>query len=704
MDQLDTAPATARREPRAPGSRRRPAAPRPARRLRPEIQGLRAVAVGAVVLYHLGLSSFTGGYVGVDVFFVISGFLITSHIASRVERTGSLGLADFWARRARRLLPASLLVLAVSLVLTRLFVPATLWEQSLRQIVASTFYVQNWALAGDAVDYSAQGNTPTLVQHYWSLSVEEQFYVVWPLLIALALWVARRVARAVPTRTLLTWLIAAVTVASLVWSVVATDADASRAYFDTRTRMWEFGVGALLALAPVRLAAPLGWLGLAAIAWAATTYDHATAFPGYTALVPVLGTALVIGAGGSGSRWSADGLLSVRPATFVGDVSYAVYLWHWPLIVCWPYVLESEIGALDRTAIVVLTLALAWASTRFVEDPLRSGPLLRSGRRTLVASATAMAVIAAAAAGLVWQQGSAIEAARDRAANAGDRACLGPAALDPGADCDLNATLDAVLADPTVVAAENSNPVFPGCQSDLNDPEVDSCRLGDRDADRAIAVVGDSHATHWFGALDAWGRDAGWAVVTYTRSSCPFTTTRRTLPDEPSERYELCGEGNRRILERLEADPDVSLVVTSSYSSAYGWADDEGRDGLDALVPGVREVAERLEAAGKPLAVIRDVPAVKDKKNATDCLARTGSVEACSLPRDEAMTPDLYAEAARDLDLPVIDLTDRFCVEDTCPVVIGDVIVFRDYSHLSSDYSRLLGPALGERLAPLLAD
>ncbi|WP_313405397.1 acyltransferase family protein [Aeromicrobium sp.] len=675
------------------------------RRLRPEIQGLRAVAVGAVVLYHLGLSGFSGGYVGVDVFFVISGFLITSHIASRIERTGTLGLGEFWARRARRLLPASLLVLGVSLVLTRLFIPSTLWEQSLRQIVASTFYVQNWALASDAVDYSAQGNTPTLVQHYWSLSVEEQFYVVWPLMIVLALFLVRRAGRAIPTRAVLIGLIALVTIASLLWSVLATDADAGRAYFDTRTRMWEFGIGALLALAPVRMFPALGWVGLAAIAWTTATYDHATAFPGYAALVPVLGTAMVIGAGGSDSRWSADRLLSTRPATFVGDVSYAVYLWHWPLIVVWPYVTESETGALDGTAILVATLVLAWSSTRWIEEPLRSGALLRTGSRTLVASVAAMVLVALPATAWGWHQDAQTEAARERAAALSEAkaACLGPAALSPGADCDINSSLDSLLVPVTAVAAENSAPVHPECQSGLDVARIASCRLGETEDPRGtIAVVGDSHATHWFSAFDAWGADTGWQVVTFTRSSCPFTTTRRTLPDEPSERYQLCEEANRKILDELVNDPDVAAVVTSSFSSAYGWADDAGREGLEALTPGVDDMAGRLEAAGKPLVVIRDVPLVKDKKNAPDCLAETGSVTDCSLSRDDALVPDLYVEAAEDLDLPVIDMTDRLCVDDTCPVVIGDVVVFRDYSHLSSDYSRLLGPVLGERLAPLL--
>ncbi|MFC6344952.1 acyltransferase family protein, partial [Nocardioides hankookensis] len=216
------------------------------RGFRPEIQGLRAVAVLLVIAYHLYPNRVPGGYVGVDVFFVLSGFLITSHLFREADSTSHLSLVRFWGRRIRRLLPASLLVLAVSLVLTWVWVPQSMWEQTLRQIGASALYVENWALAAEAVDYSAIGNEPTLVQHYWSLSVEEQFYLVWPLLVVAALLLVRR--RGVALRPVLTGVFGAVVLASFVYSVVITSHDTARAYFVTPTRAWEFGVGALVGL------------------------------------------------------------------------------------------------------------------------------------------------------------------------------------------------------------------------------------------------------------------------------------------------------------------------------------------------------------------------------------------------------------------------------------------------------------------------
>ena len=295
------------------------AVPRPQHDYRPEVQGLRALAVGLVVLYHLWPDRLTGGYVGVDVFFVISGYLITSHLQRELQATGSIQLKRFWARRIRRLLPASLLVLAVSAVGVVALLPATVWMQSARQIGAAALYVQNWALAGDAVDYMAADNVPTVAQHYWSLSVEEQFYLVWPVLIlVLARWSWRsRGRRAAPGRGMLVPGLVVLALASLAWSVVATATDRSAAYFVTPTRVWEFAAGALLALLGVARLGPsrgaglaLGRAGRDRRVRAAVRRRHA--FPGWIALVPVLGTVAVIAAGTTAA--GAAGAVAVAAA------------------------------------------------------------------------------------------------------------------------------------------------------------------------------------------------------------------------------------------------------------------------------------------------------------------------------------------------------------------------------------------------------
>src|SRR3954470_16690257 len=269
---------------------------------RPEIQALRAIAVGIVVIYHFWPRLLPGGFVGVDVFFVISGFLITSQLLREVDRTGSISMAGFWARRARRILPPALFVLLFCAVATILFVPLNYWQQFFDELRASTTYGQNWHLAASAVNYFSADNPVSPVQHFWSLSAEEQFYVVWPLMILLVAGVTRiRPLRA--GRRSIGLVIGALTLVSLAYGIYWTAADPAAAYFVTPTRAWEFGAGGILALFAARprvdtkAIAALSWAGLVAIGLAAATYSDATAFPGVAALLPVLGAVAVIYAG-----------------------------------------------------------------------------------------------------------------------------------------------------------------------------------------------------------------------------------------------------------------------------------------------------------------------------------------------------------------------------------------------------------------------
>src|SRR4051812_16225328 len=282
--------------------------------MRPEIQGLRAVAVALVLVFHLWPDAVPGGYVGVDVFFVISGFLITSHLLREAEVSGKVRLAAFWARRARRLLPASLLVLAVSAAATAAVVPISRWDQFFGEIRASALYVQNLHLAGAAVDSLAANAPPSPVRHFWSLSTEEQFYAVWPLLVATAVALAGRGASPRRRRRAVALVLGAVVVAGLAWGIHVTATDPAAASFVTPARAWEFAAGGLLAvLAPVSARgdawrAALGWTGAAAIGAAAFLYNSGTPFPGVAALLPVAGALAVLHAGAPSGRWALSRL------------------------------------------------------------------------------------------------------------------------------------------------------------------------------------------------------------------------------------------------------------------------------------------------------------------------------------------------------------------------------------------------------------
>ena len=417
------------------------------RRFMPEIQGLRAVAVGLVVLFHLWPAEVPGGFVGVDVFFVISGYLITSHLMREVDATGTVRLGSFYARRARRLLPASLLVLAVSGIAAALILPAQLARSAMREVVASAVYVENLWLASQAVTYSASNDTASPLQHYWSLSTEEQFYALWPALILVAVQLARRAGRggAGPdvgrTRRAVAGVLLALAAASLVHSIVLTASDPAAAYFVTTTRAWEFAAGALLSFVMARwtpsgaAAVGLRWAGLAAVVATSFAISQATPFPGAVALVPVLGTAAIILAG---DARPSDPLLRVgnlRPVQWLGDVSYAVYLWHWPLIALGPFVLGRELSAVDKAAILVITGVLAHLTRRFVEQPFLTGfpRLVGTPRRTLISTVLAMAIVAGGALGHgAWLDHVGRVQLQERLAQLSSDPCVGAsAALDP---------------------------------------------------------------------------------------------------------------------------------------------------------------------------------------------------------------------------------------------------------------------------------
>ncbi|MFS3127240.1 acyltransferase family protein [Nocardioides sp. Bht2] len=675
---------------------------------RPDIQGLRAIAVLLVVVYHLWPNRLSGGFVGVDVFFVVSGYLITRHLAEDVERQGRVRLLRFWARRARRLLPASLMVLVVSLAAAWAWLPQTVWERTAEQVGASALYVLNWKLAADAVDYSALNAEATVAQHYWSLSVEEQFYLAWPLLIAALLLIGRLVAgrnNALPVRRLIGAGLALTVVASLWWSIQQTAQDQAVAYFVTPTRVWEFALGGLLGLiwhrylVPEKLGPVLAWLGLVAIGWSALVFDGASAFPGWIALVPVLGTVAVLAGGASSAPWGPR-WLTWRPSVFVGTISYSTYLWHWPLIVVAPYALDRPMSSTIGVGILVASLLLAWLTTRFIEDPLRLGPLLRPTGASLGLAAVAMAVVIAASSALVAlipDDGPAI------ALPSTTSSCVGPGALDPANGCD------SVLGGkprpgPVQVAKQNKDVAYPGCQASFAGSELVSCDLGaaPEEATRTVALVGDSHATSWMPALDTLGKKHGWIVRTYTKSSCPPTLAQRSVEGETDKTAQPdCAKWIRKVSDAIVDDPQVSMVFAASYSTAYTFAAPENEPMEDPAVDGYAALWQRWLDADRRVAAFGDVPRTNGGV-VPSCLIETDDAMDCAVPVRRAMPKNRAITKAAELmatkGVAPILLRDQFCDDQWCYPVVGSVIVYRDYSHLSREYATALVPFIEDRL------
>lgn len=684
-----------------------PVATTDARAVRTDIQGLRAIAVSLVLVYHLAPTSLTGGFTGVDVFFVISGFLITLHLLERLPRRPR-DLAAFWSRRVRRLLPASLLVLAVTLAGSRLVAPETQWEHTAREARAAVLYVVNWVLARDAVDYLAAENAPSPVQHFWSLSVEEQFYFVWPVLILLLAALARATRRR-PLPVVLVGLLT-LTAISLGYSIHETAANPPAAYFVTPTRVWELGVGGLLAtvtlLRPGRMrpwsATAFSWVGLLAIGYAAATYTGKTPFPGWQAAMPVLGTAAVIAAQpptAKGQRWLSPGpLLALRPVQWLGDVSYSVYLWHWPLIVLVPAATDRALTWTDRGAIVAATLLLAWLTKVLVEDRFRAASWAVPLRKPFLLAATGMALVV----GLAGVQLVEVHQRSEQAAAAVARGvagldpCFGARALDHPQSCPAVAYGDVVPA--PIEAAQDKSDAY-DTQSDGRNcfsyvPRFDdrTCVFGDRQSPIDVVLVGNSHAGQWVPALEQVAVENHLKITAFLASRCALADLRQEF--DTTAHATACLDWVHRTTRRVtQMHPDLVVVSNRSSVPAEGHTREES---TPLYLDGYTAVLKAWRDAGIRTLVLRDTPA--PGRSIPDCVAEAKvAYRQCDGTRKQWLPPTPETDAVRALQSPLVtlaDLTDHICGPVTCSAVTGGVITYFDASHLTATYARTLAPYL----------
>jgi len=678
--------------------------------IRPEIQVLRAVAVLMVVVFHLWPTKLPGGYAGVDVFFVVSGFLITAHLMREVDRTGSIRLREFWARRARRLLPAALLVLLVTAVGVFFFVPSTFWNGFFRNIAASTLYIGNWQLAFDSVDYLAADAEASPAQHYWSLSVEEQFYLVWPLVILLAVMLVGRAA-GIRRYVAIALTLGLVTVASFVYSIVFTSSDPSFAYFFTPIRAWEFGAGGLLALVPAlrgRNVARIGisLVGIALLAVSAFVLQPDTPFPGYAAALPVVGTLLVIFAG-TPDGWYGR-LLGFRPVQWLGDISYSTYLWHWPIIVIGLFALDvSWLSATQKVVMLAATIVLAWLTKQFVEDPVRRGRLARAKSwKTYVATLVGMALVVAPAAGGIV----AIQLERDRAAaqwaESAEDPCFGAPALDPDvrAACADDPGLDGVLLPPPASSGEDTPVIWDmSCRLATWDPQVRDCHYPPGGEIRTtLAIVGDSHMAQWFPAIEPIADANGWDMHIYWKAGCPFNAN--PLYHDNPEFVEACTLWNTDIFPALEElAPDVLLT---SGQTLIGTQGPDGERSREAAIEGYAEQWQRVVDLGIKLVVLQDTPRVLKEQLA--CAADPADLvyDCVRDQKDALVRHDGILTGAAELvpEATFLDFTDAFCIDGECPSVLGHVIVYRDASsHFTSTFGATLTSVIGDRLVAAIS-
>ena len=679
-------------------------------RFRPDIQGLRAVAVGLVLLYHAGLALFPGGYVGVDVFFVISGFLITGMLVRQAEERGRIDLADFYARRIRRILPAATVVLAFVAIVTLLVLPRTRWDEIGIEIIASAFYLVNWVLA-DGTDYLNAEEAASPIQHFWTLAVEEQFYILWPALLVGLLWLASRRSRnssGGQSRSIQRYLrvgVALAIIPSFIWSIYYTEANPAPAYFVTTTRLWEIAIGAALAIFAVQLQKiphTLGYVlqggGLLAILLAGLFYSEATAFPGYAALLPTLGAAAVIigGMSGRATRGFAT-VLNVRPMRWIGDLSYSLYLWHWPLLVFAAFLAEDELPVVYGLAIVVLAIIPSWLSYRFIEEPFRNWQRLKErSARALRAGASLMGTTTVIGLSVLLASN---QLASDNSTPTASDEPIGAEVLEFDAEAlePVN-QVSSITPDVSEVEDDVADVYEEGCHVDQVSTEVEPCVYGNADSDYVVAIVGDSHAAQWIPTLQELAETNDWRLETYTKSACALNTV---AVNNGGSVYESCYDWGQNILEHFTGPdaPDHVIASASSHSAASSSEAPEGMRTGD-IESGYADAWTQIEDAGVGLTVLLDTP--RPSFDVPECIAENEeTLTECAADRGEAMDSSGYEgmlSAAETAGIDTVDMSDALCSPDACAPVVGGVIVWRDSHHITATYAETLAPSLENEL------
>jgi peptidoglycan/LPS O-acetylase OafA/YrhL len=675
---------------------------------RPEIQALRALAVTLVVVYHLAPKRLSGGFVGVDIFLVISGFLITSHLLRELHRTGGISLPTFYARRIRRLLPASLLVLLVTGIAALAVMPRNLWSEVGRQILASALYVENWALATNAVDYSAVGADASPVQHFWSLSVEEQFYLVWPVVLLGLFLLVRRLRR--PELALFSAL-TVIMAGSLAYSIWITSVDSAMAYFVTPARIWEFAIGGLVCFVPAvsarwqRVVPLASWGGAAIILISAFILSDETPFPGSAALLPVVGAALIILVGNTDRTGVFGNLASWRPIQYLGDISYSVYLWHWPLIILLPFAIGSPLTTLTKLLILVASLVLGVLTKKYVEDRFRvpatkpATAIRRTGNPKVFAMALGMMmVVAVPAATLVYVPAQeAVAAERDLQ----ELLAEGGEGFGASASADGNyATEPNAQIVPSPVIAEGDSWTkkkdAAGCQDRLGFEALKSCEFGSDSPDALrVALVGDSHAGQWQPAVAEVAIQNDWNLTTFVRSSCPLS---KAYPSSSTKYDSACQRWIEATIAELSSGSYDVVIVSALQGTSYQRS--MGATNLESAAAGMAAAWTEIMASGAQVIALRDTP--NPSRAGIDdipgCVAESEDIQDCSFDRRSALPNEPQAVAAEATGVTLLKLSEYFCDETECPAVVGGVLVYQNITHVTTTFMLTLTPYLNDML------
>ncbi|GHB09844.1 acyltransferase family protein [Salinicola rhizosphaerae] len=638
-----------------------------------EIQGLRAVAALMVAVYHIWIQKVSGG---VDVFFVIAAFFIFGSFLRKAPP--NLGeLLDYYSKTLRRVVPSAALVIMTTIVVSLFLMPDSMWRNQIKHALASTLFLENWALAMTATDYLSKGSPPSPFQQLWALAVQVQFYFLFPLMIWLTGLIDRRLDP--QRRRVCIGVLVGIVVVSLAYSLYITARNQPWAYFDTFARAWEFAIGGLLAFAVSRIslsqtvARVLGWVSLIVLLTFALFLNVSTLFPGAVALVPVLAACGIVIA----ARNRCDmAILNNRFVVWFGDMSFSFYLWHWPLLSFYRYATGSfDVSALAGSGIILGAGVLAYLTTWCFETPVRRSALL--SRHNIYSLAACVALLALPTVALsAWYQD--YQARRSDAHEALSR-FLDERAPAPGQ-----------VYPPTLIASMDL-PISSkdGCHQTTTNPNLVECEYGDTRAERIVVLAGGSHAQQWLGPLKAAAENAHFRLVTLTKGACTLSLDANA----DYMNYPSCHEWNERVVKRIgEIRPD--LVFTNATRG----------QGTDETVPtGYLASWRALERAGVDVLAVRDNPWFG--YDVPECVdLHPDSASACAKPRSQLLARRSPTQAYHLENVRFADLSDLFCDDDYCHPRQGNVLVYRDDHHLTNTFALLQTTRIERIVEQALAD
>ena len=669
-------------------------------RRRRDIQGIRAIAVLLVLAYHAKVPGFSGGYIGVDVFFVVSGFLITTLLVREFDTTNKISLTNFYARRVRRLLPASLVVVIGTLVISKIWLEPLRLNDLTQDARAAALFATNIVFAVRESDYLQSALPPSPLQHYWSLGVEEQFYIFFPIVVMVLLKLGKA------SKSLLIAGLTMITAVSFAVCVAITPSMPAISFYLLPFRAWELGAGALLALLGSKVNRVksvnrelFGWVGLVIIIVTGFIYDSKTLFPGYAAGMPVVATIFLI-VSGDNSKFGPSRLLELRVFQWLGSRSYSLYLWHWPILIVARSANKAELTAIQIALCMLATLLLAELSFRFVEQPIHKVPkYLNNTNRSLAFGA--LLIVVGFGASFITAPATA-DSVKVPDSTTESSVLASTTTIFQYSDSELKELIDSAPKitelpadlDPPLAVLDNDEPEIYklGCHDHAFDiPPV--CEFGDLESKTSIALIGDSHAAQWFEPLRRIAEQRSWRLQTFTRSGC-------TMLGVENGGLDACRTWLKNVLAEIQ-NGEFSLVVISGFTNREDLVDESP----DGFINNITELHSALTINSQKIIYLADTPG--PLLHVPICLsANIQTVQNCNFERDDAIneqTAEILKGVWSSETSRFVDLTDWFCTSQICPVVIGNMVVYRDISHISSVYALALTNVLMNQLEISLA-